>query len=134
MMNAANAAIRANGELMNGSAAIRGATSILPIVMAFGRLSTLSERFQDQLAHGFQGVEHPLSADRHRLEVGSPLDPLACRKLVRQVLTRMVGVRNDAPLRRLRMLPPRIQRGLKVGYGCGVREIALVVLHHERNL
>jgi hypothetical protein len=37
MMKATNAAARANGELMNGSAAMSGAISMRPIVMAFGK-------------------------------------------------------------------------------------------------
>jgi hypothetical protein len=38
-MNKQNAAMRASGELTNGSAAMRGEMRILPIVIAFGRFN-----------------------------------------------------------------------------------------------
>lgn len=79
-MNATNPASRANGELMKGSAAMSGAMSILPIVMAFGRFkwgNGSGQRLEDELAHGLQRIEDSVTFDRYRLEVRRLLHPLA---------------------------------------------------------
>src|SRR5687767_3198550 len=148
-----NAPIRANGESMKGSAAMSGAIRILPIVIAFGRFNLgvsegpaanaeetrrgreheLGESFEDQLADSLQCIENSVSSDRYRLEVWRFFHPFPARQLVDEVLARVVRVGGDAGARRIRGLPSGIQRRLEVGYWCGVRKIALVVLDHERN-
>lgn len=74
------AAARANGELMNGSAAISGAMRILPTVIAFGRFTLYclasGERLQNQLADCLQRVEYTVAGDGDGLEVRNLFYPI----------------------------------------------------------
>src|SRR5687768_246120 len=136
-MNARKPASRANGELMKGSAAMRGAMRILPIVMAFGRFNWdkgSGQRLQNELAHGLQRIEDSVAFDRDRFEVRCLLDPLAGRQLVDEILAGVIRIRSHACLCGLMMFPPRVERSLQLSNGRSIRQVALVVLHDERNL
>src|SRR5512133_3558218 len=74
------------------------------------------QRLQHQLAHRLEGVEDALAAHRDRLEVGRPLDPLAARKLLDQLLAGVVRVGGDALARRLGDLPAGIERRLELAH------------------
>ena len=56
-----------------------GVKQIRTSVMMFGQgphAGRLPQRLDDVLADRLEGVEHAVAGDRHRLEVGRPLDPL----------------------------------------------------------
>src|SRR5688572_16276675 len=66
---------------MNGSRAMTGVKQIRTSVMMFGSVhmgtASLAERLDDALADRLERVEHPVTRQRHRLEVRRTLDPLA---------------------------------------------------------
>src|SRR5215207_1318044 len=113
-------------------------------VIAFGRFTStsdpvaagaaLGQRLEHQLADRLERVEHPIAADGHCLEVRRPLHPLARRNLLHQVLAGMVRIRRHPLPRALRHFPAGIQLRLQVANGCGVRQVAFVVLNDERHL
>src|ERR1700674_4287937 len=134
-----NAVSRAPGELMKGSAAMKGAARIRPAVMVLGRFTggfsaPLGERLKHQLTHGLERIEHAISLDSDCLEIWRALHPFSAWKLFDEVLTRVVGVRRDATLARLLDFPARIESSLQIVDWSCVRQVALVVLDHERHL
>src|ERR1700716_913374 len=117
-MYSTNAVRRAPGELMKGSAAMKGAARIRPAVIVLGRFTggfpaPLGERLQHQLAHGFQCVEHAISVHGYRFEVGRLLDPLPARKLLDEILAGMIRIGSDTTLAGILNFPPRIESGLQ---------------------
>src|SRR6267143_1498321 len=139
MMYRANAVRRAPGELMKGSAAMKGAARIRPAVMVLGRFTgglpaPLGERLQYQLTHSLERIEHAISLHGNRLEVRRALHPLSARMLFDQVLAGVVWIRSDATLGRLLHFPAGIQRSLEIVDWSGVRQVPLVVLDHEGHL
>src|SRR5678815_2268312 len=114
-MKMQKAAIRATGELTNGSAAMRGEMRILPMVIALGRfIYCLCKGLQHELAHRFQCIEHSVSADCDCLEVWSSLDPVTTRELLDEILAGVVQVRGDARTGNVRRLPSRVERSLQI--------------------
>src|SRR6266513_2760448 len=112
-----NAVSRAPGELMKGSAAMKGAARIRPAVIVLGRFTRafpapLGERLQHQLTHGLERVEHAIALDGDCLEVRRALHPLPAGKLLDQVLASVVRIGSDATLGRLLDFPTGIERGL----------------------
>src|SRR5690348_13738242 len=123
---------------MNGSAATTGAAKMRATVSAFGRFIALhrapsGERFQYELAHRLERIEYSVSRDRDRLEVWCPLHPLSSGNLIDEILSRVIWIGSYPLLLRLEDLEPGIERGLKLGHRRRIREIAFVVLYHERH-
>src|SRR5512142_1061852 len=100
-----NASARSGHEFTNGSSAISGVTAIRPTVIALGRFiavrKVLCERLEDQLRDCLQCIEDTIPGDSDRLEISRPLDPLAGRELLDEVLAGVVGVGGEALLARV---------------------------------
>src|SRR5665647_238656 len=124
---------------MKGSAATTGAAKMRATVSALGRFIVLpgapcsGERLEYELAHCLERVEYAISRDRDRFEIWCPLHPLSSGNLLDEILARVIGIGHDALLLRFEDLEPRVQRCLQFRERRRVREIALVVLNHERN-
>src|SRR3990170_2574904 len=127
----------ASGEAMNGRAAMNGAARMRPAVSVFGRFTrppSLGQRLQHELAYRLERIEYTIALDGDRLKVRGALDPLAPGELLDKVLTGVIRIWRYVKLGRVLDFPPGIQRFLQLGDRRGVRQIALVVLDHERHL
>src|SRR5690349_13893333 len=97
MMNSTNAVSRSADDGASGSHATSGVMAMRPAVKAFGRFTSRGEgsgeRLEHELADGAQRLEHAVARDGDCFEIRRALDPFPGRKLLHQVLSRMIRVR-----------------------------------------
>ena len=119
---------------MNGSSAMTGVKQIRTSVMMLGRVhmpAGYPSVLTTFLLMALRVSNTPSPGQRHRLEVGRPLDPLAVL-LAHQELALVVGIGQRPLAGRVVHRPAGIERRLELGDRRGVGQVALVVLDGER--